>query len=164
MATNNAGVSDEVIHELNPTGPEPDYGPQADPIPERPADGATKAKWVDYCEALGANRAMLLGEVQHYDPGQEVTTTRRVPVGIHDDAEPEYFSELGEAIEASIEGGESAEDFAERMRALRESAQQRAEREAPEYREVTVTERGGYVQAKALTREQLIELADRLGG
>lgn len=53
MATNDAGLSDEVSAALNPAGQEPDYGPQADPIPDRPADGAGEAEWAAYVVALG---------------------------------------------------------------------------------------------------------------
>jgi hypothetical protein len=55
MATDSAGLSDEIQVELNPTGPDPDYGPQPDPIPDRPADTATKAKWAAYVVALGTH-------------------------------------------------------------------------------------------------------------
>jgi hypothetical protein len=51
-ATNSAGMSDEVQAALNDDG-EPDYGPQPDPIPARPADGAKVDKWRAYCVALG---------------------------------------------------------------------------------------------------------------
>lgn len=55
MTDDNSGLSDEVFAELNPAGPEPDYGPQAAPIPDRPADGASKAEWAAYVIALGSH-------------------------------------------------------------------------------------------------------------
>jgi hypothetical protein len=168
MATDDNRMTDEVSAELNPADdPGPAEG-QPDPIPPRPADGAAKAKWVDYCVALGAERAFLLGETEHYDPDAEVTRTRRVPVGLGetDNTDVAYFEDLADLIESAVEDGQSPEDFAERMRTLYETARQRLETPEGErqYREETVTERGGYVKAKALTRDELIELADRLGG
>lgn len=65
VATSSAGLSDEVSAELNPTGPGPDYGPQADSIPARPTDGASKEKWVDYAVALGADRTFLTEDTTH---------------------------------------------------------------------------------------------------
>lgn len=53
MASSDSGLTDEVTHELNGTSPEPDYGPQPEPIGDRPADGATKTAWQNYVRALG---------------------------------------------------------------------------------------------------------------
>lgn len=57
MSTDSAKVTDDVTVELN--------GDQVTsnlPALERPADGALKAKWVDYAVALGADRAWVEGE------------------------------------------------------------------------------------------------------
>ncbi|MET0426277.1 MAG: hypothetical protein ABW046_20580 [Actinoplanes sp.] len=67
MATNDSGLSDEVQVELNPTGPEPDRGRQPDPIPDRPAEGAGRDKWVHYVVALGADRTYVTAETEHFD-------------------------------------------------------------------------------------------------
>src|SRR3954468_22954913 len=84
MATNDSGMRDSTRAELNPTDTEdtpieeldPDWDQdeiarrqteQPDPIPARPADGAAKAKWVDYCVALGADRTFLTSDTEHYD-------------------------------------------------------------------------------------------------
>lgn len=53
MSADSGGLSDEVSVELNGDSPEPDYGPQPDPIPDRPSDGAKKDKWSTYVVALG---------------------------------------------------------------------------------------------------------------
>lgn len=76
-------------------------------LPERPSDGADKARWVDYVVALGADRDAVTGTTSHWSP-DGVTV---------------------------IEG---------------------------EYG--PVEERGGYVDEPGLTRSDLIDLADRLGG
>jgi hypothetical protein len=44
MSHDSAGLTDEVHAELNPAGPEPDYGPQPAPIPARPSDNASVEK------------------------------------------------------------------------------------------------------------------------
>ena len=67
MSHDSAGLTDEVFAELNPTGPEPGYGPQPDPIPDRPADGAPIEKWVDYVVALGADRTFVTQKTLHQD-------------------------------------------------------------------------------------------------
>jgi hypothetical protein len=67
MADDRSGISDGAQADLNPTGPDPDNGPQPDPIPDRPADGATKAKWADYCVALGADRTFITSDTEHFD-------------------------------------------------------------------------------------------------
>jgi hypothetical protein len=66
-ANDGSGLSDEVHAELNPTGSDPDRGPQADPIPERPAASADKAAWVDYVVALGADRTFVTEDTEHFD-------------------------------------------------------------------------------------------------
>ena len=92
MTADRNEIRDEVRAELNPAdGGTPTEQPSA--LPDRPSDGASKAKWVDYVVAWGANRDHVLGESEHWDD-----------------------------------------------------------------------ERGAYVKAPVLTREQLIELADSLGG
>jgi len=65
MSHDSAGLTDEVFAELNPAGPEPDYGPQPDPIPARPSDGAGIEKWVDYVVALGADRTFVTETTVH---------------------------------------------------------------------------------------------------
>jgi hypothetical protein len=72
-ASDGAGLTDEVYAELNPTGPEPDYGPQADPIPARPANSAGVAAWVDYVVALGADRDFVTSDTQHFRGGEYAT-------------------------------------------------------------------------------------------
>lgn len=61
-----AGLTDEVYVELNQNGPEPDYGPQPDPIPARPDDDADLEVWVDYVVALGADRDFVTEDTQHF--------------------------------------------------------------------------------------------------
>ena len=73
MATNDSGLVDEVDVELNPAGPDPDRGPQQAPIPDRPADGASRDKWVDYVVALGAARDFVTAETRHFDGIEYVT-------------------------------------------------------------------------------------------
>jgi hypothetical protein len=67
MSNDSSGLSDEVAAEVNPTGSEPDNGVQADPIPDRPADGAAKDAWVDYVVALGADRTFVTETTEHFD-------------------------------------------------------------------------------------------------
>lgn len=67
MATSSSGLRDEATAELGPAGPEPDYGPQADPIPARPSDGAGKDSWVGYVVALGADRTYVTTTTAHFD-------------------------------------------------------------------------------------------------
>lgn len=62
-----SGLRDDLVAELNPAGPEPDYGPQPEPIPARPADGAAKDAWVDYVVALGADRTFVTMDTEHFD-------------------------------------------------------------------------------------------------
>jgi hypothetical protein len=52
VSSNDSGLRDEVAADLNGST-EPDYGPQPDPIPDRPADGAKAEKWAAYVVALG---------------------------------------------------------------------------------------------------------------
>ena len=67
MSSDSSGLTDEVSAELNPMGAEPGYGPQPDPIPDRPADGASKDAWVGYVVALGADRTYVTGETEHFE-------------------------------------------------------------------------------------------------
>jgi hypothetical protein len=53
MSTNDSGLRDDVAAGLNGSALAPDNGPQPDPVPARPADGAAKEKWVAYVVALG---------------------------------------------------------------------------------------------------------------
>lgn len=55
MSTDSGGLGDELQVELNPAGDGPDYGPQPDPVPDRPADDAEQATWAEYVTALGAH-------------------------------------------------------------------------------------------------------------
>ena len=73
--TDSAGLSDEVIAELNPPPEGPPRPGQLDPLPERPADSASKAKWVDYVIALGADRGFVEGDTEHYDAIEEAMVT-----------------------------------------------------------------------------------------
>lgn len=73
MNTDDSGMSDEIIVELNPA---------SDPVAEaeaatkaaaraltaRPADKDPKSDWVRYCVALGASESYLAAETVHYDP------------------------------------------------------------------------------------------------
>lgn len=76
MSGDSAGLSDEVHAELNPADP---LAPQdqAPSVPARPADGAPKARWADYVVALGADRAFVSADTQHWegdkDTGRLVT-------------------------------------------------------------------------------------------
>lgn len=74
MANDGAGLSDEVQADLNPAD-EPAPEGRSDPIPDRPADGAAKAKWVDYVVALGADRDFISGDTEHYDAGADGMVT-----------------------------------------------------------------------------------------
>lgn len=65
MTTDGAGLTDEVIPELNPP---PAEVTDAEPGLHRPADSASKADWVEYVVALGADRAAVAGESEHWDP------------------------------------------------------------------------------------------------
>jgi hypothetical protein len=67
MTVDSSGLTDEVAAELNPASPEPDNGPQPDPIPKRPADGAAVDKWVEYVVALGADRTFVTEATCHQD-------------------------------------------------------------------------------------------------
>lgn len=81
MANENSGLSDDVqastFGDADPAASEAarQATDQPDPIPDRPADGATKAKWVDYCVALGADRTFLISDTEHFDAeaGEPVT-------------------------------------------------------------------------------------------
>lgn len=53
MATDSGGLSDDVTADLNPADTEAAPAEQAPAIPDRPADGAGKAKWAAYVVALG---------------------------------------------------------------------------------------------------------------
>jgi hypothetical protein len=64
--TSDSGLADEVMVELNPPGPEPDYGPQPAAIPDRPADGASKDAWIEYVVALGADRTFVTSDTEHF--------------------------------------------------------------------------------------------------
>jgi hypothetical protein len=81
-------MSDDVRAEVNPTDtddtPIEDLDPDWDQeeiarrqteqppaIPDRPADGAAKAKWVDYCVALGADRTFLTEDTEHGGGGAD---------------------------------------------------------------------------------------------
>jgi hypothetical protein len=44
-------------------------------IPDRPADSAAKAEWVDYAVALGADRTYIDGDTEHYDENDEAYHT-----------------------------------------------------------------------------------------
>jgi hypothetical protein len=91
MAEDRSGISDSARAEVNPTDtddtPIEDLDPDWDdveiarrqteqppPIPDRPADGATKAKWVDYCVALGADRTFLTSDTEHNDGTGTIVT------------------------------------------------------------------------------------------
>ena len=114
MTTDESGITDEVQVSLN--GPQVS-APPAPAVPERPADNAPKAKWVDYVVALGADRSVA-EDLRYYDPHGGVRLKVEDFVGGYDD-------EPAEAVQVDV---------------------------------------GGYTTRKALTRAQLIELADRLGG
>lgn len=70
MSSDGMGLSDEVIRELNPGGPEPDRGPQPAPIGDRPADSASTDAWVEYLVALGVDRTYLTTDTTHQN-GQD---------------------------------------------------------------------------------------------
>lgn len=61
MATNSAGLTDEVVVELNGPPPPPPRN-QPDRIPDRPADGAAKEKWAAYVVALGVHPDRAAGQ------------------------------------------------------------------------------------------------------
>lgn len=75
MSTDGAGLTDDVQAELNPKATALPAD-QPDRIPDRPADGAAKAKWVDYVVALGASRDVAV-DTEHWegdpDDGHPVT-------------------------------------------------------------------------------------------
>lgn len=60
-------MSDEVNAKLNP---EPDDSAPVDQpttLPRRPADSASKAKWIEYLVALGADPTFLTEDTEHFD-------------------------------------------------------------------------------------------------
>lgn len=69
--SDSSGLADEVTSELNPAGPAPDNGPQAAPIPDRPADGASKDAWVDYVVALGADLSFVTTATTHWNAAEQ---------------------------------------------------------------------------------------------
>jgi hypothetical protein len=64
MATDDSGLTDDVVAELNPGGEDATLPP----LPARPAEGAPKGKWLDYVVALGGGRDALTGQTEHFDP------------------------------------------------------------------------------------------------
>lgn len=76
MATDDAGLTDEVLVELNPA-PDREPPPQLPALPERPADDAGRAAWVAYVVALGADETFVENETEHWegplDSGELIT-------------------------------------------------------------------------------------------
>lgn len=70
--SDDARITDEVAAEINPADG-PDYGPQAEPVPGRPADRSPKEEWVDYVVALGASREMVTADTKHFDGAEYAT-------------------------------------------------------------------------------------------
>jgi hypothetical protein len=67
VSTSENHLSDEVTTELNPPEqpePAPAEGPQ------RPASNASRQGWLDYLVHLGADRAFIEGETEHFDADQ----------------------------------------------------------------------------------------------
>lgn len=76
MSSDSSGLRDEVHAALDNPDDDPGFEvfeaargntDQAEPVPGRPADGAPKWKWVDYCVALGADRTFISENTEHYD-------------------------------------------------------------------------------------------------
>lgn len=68
MATDESGLTDEFQIMLNPVdGDEEPSPPQLPAIPERPAESASKAEWVTYLVALGADETFLTERTEHWD-------------------------------------------------------------------------------------------------
>lgn len=86
MSTNDSGLRDQVVVELNPADPEPARD-QPDPIPARPATGDSKSAWVDYVVALGADRTFVTADTEHFggiDYGIEPGFTRQQLIDLAD--------------------------------------------------------------------------------
>ncbi|GIE35902.1 hypothetical protein Ait01nite_089470 [Actinoplanes italicus] len=66
--SDSAGLTDEVLVVVN-------GGARSNAIPDRPADTAAKAVWVDYVVALGADRTFVTGATDHYDEKQGAVVT-----------------------------------------------------------------------------------------
>ena len=77
MATDDAGLTDEVTVELNPGPDDGPATPQLPALPERPADDAGRAAWVAYVVALGAEEQFVDNDTEHWegplDSGELVT-------------------------------------------------------------------------------------------
>jgi hypothetical protein len=80
MSTDGAGISDDVQAQTFSDADADDMAAAEDAreateqppaIPDRPADGAAKAKWVDYCVALGADRTFLTEDTEHGGGGAD---------------------------------------------------------------------------------------------
>jgi len=63
VSTEDSGIRDDVSAETNPA----EEQAPADRPAARPADGAAKARWVDYVVHLGADRGFVLGETEHHN-------------------------------------------------------------------------------------------------
>lgn len=78
--TDGSGLRDAVSAELNPDPDDTtDPGPQPPPVPDRPADGAAKGKWVAYLVALGASEDALTGGLRSWDAGREEYVSADLP-------------------------------------------------------------------------------------
>lgn len=73
MTADSSGLTDEVTAELNPADSGPDYGPQAEAIPARPAAGANHEAWAAYVVALGLHP----DQVDDYDTGELIRLADR---------------------------------------------------------------------------------------
>lgn len=77
MATDDAGLTDEVFVELNPAPDDTEPPPQLPALPERPADDADRSEWVTYVVALGADASFVEAETEHWegplDSGEPIT-------------------------------------------------------------------------------------------
>lgn len=66
MTSSDGGLRDSIQAELNPQDDETAGVGVEGVTPARPADGAAKARWVDYVVALGADRAHVEGTSQYW--------------------------------------------------------------------------------------------------
>lgn len=82
--SSDSGLRDDVHAALNEPDPGPS-APQPEPVGDRPGQSAGRAKWVDYCVRLGADRDAIEGRTEHwsdehraYMPGAALTRDRLV--------------------------------------------------------------------------------------
>jgi len=66
MPDDDAGLTDEIVVELNPAPTEDSPGPDHIAMPPKPTKNSPISAWVDYCVGLGADRTYITHDTQHY--------------------------------------------------------------------------------------------------